>query len=73
MNEVKVGKLSIIASYTCNFISKLLQGGKNMFCVGRPNCECSRFQNTVCSPHQEKEKNIYIANEEMGEATVGSR
>ena len=28
MNEVKVGKLPIIASYTCNFISKLLQGGQ---------------------------------------------
>ena len=35
MDEVKVGKLPIIASYTCNFISKLLQGGKNMvaFCT----------------------------------------
>ena len=30
MNQVKVGKLPIIASYTCNFISKLLQGDKNM-------------------------------------------
>ena len=30
MNEVKDGKLPIIASYTCNFISKLLQGGKNI-------------------------------------------
>ena len=51
MNEVKVGKLPIIASYTCNFISKLLQGGKNMvafcsteqksdwlFCVGSLDC-----------------------------------
>ena len=28
MNEVKVGKLPIIASYTCNFISKFLQGGQ---------------------------------------------
>ena len=27
MNEVKVGKFPIIASYTFNFISKLLQGG----------------------------------------------
>ena len=35
MNEYKVEKLPIIASYTCNFISKLLQGGKNMmaFCT----------------------------------------
>ena len=51
MNEVKVGKLPIIASYTCNFISELLQGGKNMvafcsteqkshwlFCVGSLDC-----------------------------------
>ena len=30
VNEVKVGKLPIISRYTCNFISKLLQGGKNM-------------------------------------------
>ena len=33
MNEVKVGKLPILyiaASYTCNFVSKLFQGGKNM-------------------------------------------
>ena len=27
MNEVKVGQFPIIASYTFNFISKLLQGG----------------------------------------------
>ena len=34
VNEVKVEKLPIIARYTCNSISKLLQGGKNMvtFC-----------------------------------------
>ena len=34
MNEVKVGKLPIIASCTCNFVSELVQGGKNMvaFC-----------------------------------------
>ena len=34
MNEVKVEKLSIIASYTCNFISELLQLGKSIvaFC-----------------------------------------
>ena len=28
MNEVKVGKLTVIACYTYNFISKLLPGGK---------------------------------------------
>ena len=28
MNEVKVGKLPIIASYTCNFTSQLLQEGQ---------------------------------------------
>ena len=28
VNEVKVGKLPIIASYTCKFISKLVQGTK---------------------------------------------
>ena len=37
MNEIKVGKLPI-TSYTCNFISKLLQGTKNMvpFCSTVP-------------------------------------
>ena len=30
MNQIKVGKLAIIASNTCNFISKLLQGTKIM-------------------------------------------
>ena len=30
MNEYKVEKIPIIAWYTCNFISKLLQGDKNM-------------------------------------------
>ena len=52
MSEVKYGKLRIIASYTCNFISKSLQGGKSMvafcstvqifqwfFCVASPDCE----------------------------------
>ena len=50
-NEVQVGKLPIIASYTGNFISKLLQGNKNMvafllicksywlFCVGSLDCQ----------------------------------
>ena len=34
MNEIIVEKLPTIASYTCDFISKLLQSGKNMvyFC-----------------------------------------
>ena len=34
MNKVLVGKLPVIASYTFNFISKLLQGKNNMlvFC-----------------------------------------
>ena len=38
VNEVKVGKLLIIATYTCNFVSKLLQGGKNVvvFCSTVP-------------------------------------
>ena len=33
--DVKIEKLYIIDSYTCNFISKLLQGGRNMvaFCT----------------------------------------
>ena len=52
MSEVKYGKLRIIASYTCNFISNSLQGGKSMvdFCstvqifqwffrVASPDCE----------------------------------
>ena len=34
MNEVKVGKLPITASYTCNYLSKLVQGGKNMVDFG---------------------------------------
>ena len=70
-NEVDVRKLPtyIIASYTYNFISKLLQGGKNMvvfcltvqkfhtlFCVGSLDCE-SRFQNGICvRPFQKKSK-----------------
>ena len=34
MDKVKVAKIGIIASYTCHFISKLLQGDKSMvaFC-----------------------------------------
>ena len=71
MNEVNVRKLSnyIIVSYTCNFISKLLEGDKNMmafcltvqkfhrlFCVGSLHCE-SRFQNGICvGPFQKKSK-----------------
>ena len=51
MNEVEVGKLPIIDSSTSHFISKLLQGGKDMvafcstvqkslslFCVGSIDC-----------------------------------
>ena len=77
MNEVKVGKLSIIASYTCTFISKLLQRGKNMvgFCSTSARCfvlevsTVSRFQNRICIANQEKQNKIlYIANEEMAEA-----
>ena len=30
MNKVKVSYLPVTASYTFNFISKVLQGGKNM-------------------------------------------
>ena len=36
MNDIKVGKLPIRASYTRNFISKLLQRGKNMVPVILP-------------------------------------
>ena len=87
MNEVKVGKLPIIVSYTCNFISKLLQGGAKIwwlfaqlyknptdcFVLDGPTVSVvPRFQNRVCSPHQEKERNM-VANEEMGAAIVGSR
>ena len=71
MNEVNVRKLPtyIIAIYTCNFISKLPQGGKSVvafcltvqkfhrsFCVGSLDCE-SRFQNGICiGPFQKKSK-----------------
>ena len=71
MNEVNVRKLPtyIIASYTCTFISKLLQRGKNivvfcltvqkfhrLFCVGNLDCE-SRFQNRIgVGPFQKKSK-----------------
>ena len=87
MNEVKVGKLPNIVSYTCNFISKLLQGGQkyggflhnciniplHCFVLDGPTVSVvPRFQNRVCSPHQEKERNM-VANEEMGAAIVGSR
>ena len=73
MNEVKVGKLPIIASYTCNFISKLLQGGKNImaFCSA-----VQKFYWLFCagSLEQEKENKILcIANEEMGANTFDSR
>ena len=70
MNEVKVGK----ASHTCNFISKLLQGGKNIvaFCstVRRLSLivlcwkTLGRFQNRICivsiiiSSDQERESKI---------------
>ena len=84
MNEVKVGKLPIIDSYTSNFISKLLQGGKiwrlfaqlfknQSHCFVLEVSTVSRFQNRICSPSQGKGKNVYIAHEEMGTATVDSR
>ena len=69
VNEVNVRKLptDIIVSYTCNFISKLLQGGKGgflltmqkfhrLFYVGNFDCE-SRFQNGICvRPFQKKKQ-----------------
>ena len=45
MNEVKVGKLPIIiaASYTCNLVSKLLQGGRE----GDMVAFCSIYTNST--------------------------
>ena len=75
MNQIKVGKLAIIASNTCNFISKLLQGTKIMvvscstvqkfhwlFCVG--NLDLDLKTEFVLQVSRK------IANEEMGAATV---
>ena len=45
-----------------------------LFCVrGLTVNTVSRFQNRICIASQEKKKNLYIAHEEMGAATVGSR
>ena len=45
-----------------------------MLCVGSLNLTVSRFQNRICTPNQENEKNIYyVANEEVDAATVDSR
>ena len=67
MSEVKYGKLRIIASYNCNFISKLLQGGKSMvaFCstvqifqwffgVGSLDCEEIPKYNLYFKPGERK-------------------
>ena len=59
MNDGKVGKLPIIASYTCNLISKSLQGGKNMCfllictktstdCFVLEDAVVYRFQTRIC-------------------------
>ena len=83
MIEVKIGKLSIIASYTCNFISQLFHGGKNMaaFCstVWKLHwlfvlevSTVTRFQNIICTANPEKENKILytLPYEEMGAATI---
>ena len=64
-NEVKVGKLLIIPSCTCNFVSKLLQGGKNMvaFCSTLQKrslivSTVCRSQNRICNANQGKENDI---------------
>ena len=83
-NKVKFGKWPIIVNYNCNFVLKVLQRGKYVlvFCstVQSPfDClvlevsNASRFENRICIPSQEKEKKIYIANEEIGASTVDSR
>ena len=59
MDEVKVGQLTIIASGTCNFISKLLQGGKKWWLLAQLYRDfhrffvlevsaMSRFKNIIC-------------------------
>ena len=84
MNEVKVGKLPIIACYTCNFISKYFKGAKIwwLFAQLYKNllivlCWKSRllldFKIRIIIASQEKENNIlWIANEEMGATTFNS-
>ena len=76
MNEIKIGKLPTyyITGYTLNSISKLFQGGKIWWhfaqlyknstdCFWLEISSVIRFQNRI----------FYIANEEIGAATVDSR
>ena len=82
MNEEKFDKLLIIA---INFVSKLIQGDKNMVFFAQlyeNSTDCfvlevltmSSFQNRICIEIQEKENKIlYIAsNQEIGVVTVDS-
>ena len=64
-NEVKVGKLLIIAGYTCSFISKLLQRDKNIVTFCSTLLKSSlivsivcRSQNRICNASQRKETEI---------------
>ena len=79
MNKVKVGK---IGSYTCNFISKVFQGGKKMVAGFLLNCTkiplivlCRKSRmwvayKTESIASQEKEKKIlYIDSKEVGAVT----
>ena len=88
MNEVKFGKLRIIASYTCNLSScKLLQGSKNiaafrwtvqksywLFFVGSLDWELDfKIRISFASHSQEKENDfLCLALEETGATTSNS-
>ena len=89
MNEVKVGTFPIQASYTCNFISKLLQGGQKkknggflLNCTNIPLivlCWKSRLlvdfkiRISNCKPRERKYDFMYTAYEEMGANTFNCR
>ena len=87
MNEVKVGKLPIYSFILAILFHNYFKGAKIWWLFAqlyRNPTECfvlegqtvsSRFQNRVCSPHQEKKIYIYIyiANKEMGAARAGSQ
>ena len=69
MNKVQVGKLAIMASYTCNLLQNYLKGakiwvffaelyGNSIDCFALKVSTLSIFQNRICIASQEKKKLI---------------
>ena len=78
----KVGKLPIVASYTCNCISKLLRGQEyggfllhctkillTLFCWKSQLWVNSNIESVFIATQHKENKILCIANEEMGATT----